>query len=592
MSKGDDIKTKVFGEVSDMAREMPVNTGAEAFLELLNANNVDYIFLCPGTDTVPIQEAASKFRVLGKDTPKMILCLHESVAMAAAHGHFMVSGKPQVVLVHVDIGTQQIGGALHNAQRGRIGVILCAGRSPSIFQGEKVGGRDIEVMWWQEQFDQAGIVRNFVKWEYELRFNENAGHVVQRAFQVASTEPYGPVYLILPREVLMERLEKVQIPNTARYAAVSTPQADTNMLVKAAEMLLQAENLLIIAGYSGRNTHSVASLVELAETLGIRVVASTIRMNFPSQHPLYRGSDSTPYLKQADVILVIDHDVPYLPIQSRPRPDAKIIQIDIDAIKSTMPMWGFPVDVLIQADSSKAIPLLTELIHQRATPEQQARCQARFQQLQSESQQLQAEQRNLAVTKAKQRPISPEWLSHCIAEVVDEDTIILNETVTNSASVLRYLRRAKPGTLFGSGGASLGWGLGAALGAKLAVPDKTVVTLVGDGSFLFGCPIATLWAASVYHAPFLTIIFNNEGYNAVRRILRSAYGEDNFAEKNGFCAGLDIAPPPNYALLAQAADAYSETVQDSSTVKKALRHALGQVKSGKAAVLDVRIEKT
>ena len=575
-----------------MTREIPVNTGAEAFLELLNANNVSYIFLNPGTDTVAIQEAFSKFRALGRRTPEMILCLHESVAMAAAHGHFMVSAKPQVVLVHVDLGTQQVGGALHNAQRGRAGVIFCAGRSPSIFEGEKVGGRDIEVMWWQEQFDQAGAVRNYVKWEYELRFNENIHHVIQRAFQVASTEPCGPVYLILPREVLMERVDRVQIPNAARYAAAIAPQADTNMLMKAAEMLMQAENPLIIAGYSGRNTHSVASLVELSETLATRVVTAGIRMNFPTTHPLYRGLNSTPYLKQADVILVIDHDVPYLPIQARPRPDAKIIHIDIDPIKSTMPMWGFPVDILIHADSSKAIPLLTETIHQRATPKQQARFQARFRQLQSENQQLRTEWHDSAVTKAKQSPISPEWLCHCIDEVVGEDAIILNETVTNSVSVLRHIRRTKPGTLFGSGGASLGWGLGAALGAKLSAPDKTVVSLIGDGSFLFGCPTATLWAASVYRAPFLTIIFNNEGYNAVRKILRGAYGEDNFSEKDGFSAGLDIAPPPDYALIAQASNAYSEMVADPSAVKTALKHALDQVNSGRPAVLDVRIEKT
>mgnify|MGYP001597099926 FL=1 len=130
-----------------MAKTMPVDTGAEAFLELLNHNGVDYIFLNPGSDTVFIQEALSKFKAQGKRAPEVVLCLHESVAMSAAHGHFLVSRKPQVVLVHVDVGTQQVGGALHNAQRGRVGIIFCAGRSPSIFEGERKGGRTRSVMW-------------------------------------------------------------------------------------------------------------------------------------------------------------------------------------------------------------------------------------------------------------------------------------------------------------------------------------------------------------------------------------------------------------------------------------------------------------
>ena len=169
---------------ADVVGEIAVETGAEGFIELLNVNRVEYIFMNPGTDTTPIQETIARFKATGRRTPQVILCPHETVAMAAAHGYFAVTGRPQVVLVHVDVGTQNIGGALHNAQRSRIGVVVCAGRSPSIFEGERPGGRSMGIMWWQEQRDQAGIVRNFTKWDYELRFNENVHHVVQRAFQV------------------------------------------------------------------------------------------------------------------------------------------------------------------------------------------------------------------------------------------------------------------------------------------------------------------------------------------------------------------------------------------------------------------------
>lgn len=573
-----------------MEKTVPVEAGAEAFVELLNANGVDYIFLNPGTDTFPIQEALSKFKALGKRTPEVILSLHESMGMAAAHGYFMVSGQPQVVLVHVDVGTQQVGGALHNAQRGRIGVVLCAGRAPVTLEQDKLGGR-WPFMWFQEQLDQTGIVRNYVKWDYELRSNENIHQVIQRAFQITSTEPCGPVYLTFPPELLMEKIKSVHIPDVARHSAASTPQADTTLLAEVAAMLVQAEMPLIITGNPGRHPQSVASLVELAEILSARVITSPERMNFPTTHPLCGGDNPNPYLKDADVILVVDIDVPYAPTQARPGPDARIIHIDIDPVKPALPMWAFPVDVLIEADSSKAIPVLSEMIRQKVTPEQRTRFQARFRQLQSEHQKLRDDWHRLAITQAKQKPISPEWLCHCINEVIDEDTILLNEAVTNMPSVGRQIHRTKPATLFDSGGSSLGWGIGAALGAKLAAPDKTVVTLVGDGCFLFGCPIPTLWAADVYHAPFLCIIFNNKQYQAPKGALRRAYGEESFSAKTGLWIGMDIEPSPDYALIAEACRAYGQIVEDPSALRSALRKALDQVRRGKSAVLDVRIER-
>ena len=575
-----------------MEKWVPVETGGEAFVELLNANDVDCIFLNPGTDTIPIQEALAKFRLQGKRTPDVVLCLHEQVAMAAAHGHFLISGKPQVVLVHVDVGTQQVGGALHNAQRGRIGIILRAGRSPTILEGEKAGGRDRTVMWWQETFDQAGIVRGYVKWEYELRFTENMHHVMQRAFQFAATEPCGPVYLSLPREVLMESMEQVRILDRSRYAPASTPQADTGLLAKAAELLIQAKEPLVIAGHSGRNADSVASLVDLAETLSARVITSDVMMNFPTTHPLCHGVNPNPYLKNADVILIIDHDIPYLLGGTRPADEAKIIQIDIDPLKENMPLWGFPVDISIQADSSKAMPVLTEFIRQQITAEQKAGFEKRFQQLQQEHQQLLTGWQEAAVSKANQKPISPEFLCYTLGELLDENAIIMNETATTSYFVGRHIQRTKPKTLFPSGGSSLGWGLGAAVGAKLAAPDRTVVCLIADGAFLYCHPTAALWSSSIYQSPFLCVIFNNGGYNAMRKNIRLTYGEDNFSEKMGDWVGLNIINQPDYALIARANHGYGQIVEDPSDLKIALKDALEQVRRGKTAVVDVRIGRT
>jgi acetolactate synthase-1/2/3 large subunit len=338
---------------SSAGEAVPVEEGAEAFVELLNANDVRYIFINPGSDIFPVQEAIARFKYVGRRSPELIVCQHESLAMSAAHGYFAVTEQPQVVLVHTDVGTQQVGGALHNAQRGMAGIIFCAGRSPWTFEGERRGSRDIVGLFRQEQFDQAGIVRDYVKWDYELRCNDNIHHVVQRAFQVANTEPHGPVYLTLPREVLMEKISSVCPLPKGKYGAALSPEADASALAQAAKLLIDAQNPLVITSYLGRHTQAVAPFVELAETLGMRVVSMGMRMNFPTEHPLWAGISSNPYLADSDVILIIDQQMPYVPVEVKPAADAKIIYIDIDPVKASYPLWNFPADIRIQADSAR-----------------------------------------------------------------------------------------------------------------------------------------------------------------------------------------------------------------------------------------------
>jgi acetolactate synthase-1/2/3 large subunit len=408
---------------------------------------------------------------------------------------------------------------------------------------------------------------------------------------MAGTEPCGPVYLTLPREVLVEKIQSVKVLDTDRFTPVTTPDADSSLLEKAADLLAGARNALIITGYSGRNPLAVQPLVELAETIGARVSASGSRMNFPTNHPLTIGGFTMEYLKQADVVLVIDHDIPYIPAMVKPGPGAKIIHIDIDPIKKDMVMWGFPSDILLHADSAKAIPELLALVRTKISGEQRGRAKTLLAEAQKERAKFEEESRSLALSKADQTPVSTEWFCHCLNEVIDADTLVVDESMSGGGAFSRYVPRTKPGTHFTSGGSSLGFGLGASLGVKLAAPKRDVVCLVGDGCFIFGCPTPTFWASSVYHLPFLCVIFNNEGYNAVRSNLRATFGKENFGEKEAFFAGLDIAPSPNYAMIAQACNCYGETVRTSAEAKPAIKRAMEQVRAGKAAVLDVRIAK-
>ncbi len=565
---------------------IPVEDGAEAFIEVLNANNVDYIFMNPGTSSGSIQEALAKYQTLGKEAPGVITCLHEYVALSAAHGYFMVSGKPQVVLIHLALGTLQLGGALLNAQRCRAGAVICATRVPYGREGNKSGMPAFPLHWIHEEADQAAPVRDYVKWEYELRSVDTLREVMQRAFRISGTPPSGPTYLVLPQDLLGEKIAEVRIPPVERHTGVVPPQMDNEILARIADMLVKAENPFIITGYSGRNPNSVEPLVKLAEFLGVRVSSSQQYMNFPTNHPSFAGFGVDRYLKDADLILTVDCDVPYVAGRANINPNAKLIHLDIDPIKLDFPMWGFPADILAHCDSAGAFTQLYRAITEKAKDADILRFQTRYKTLENEfKEKLEAD----ASDKSTVKPISADWLCQCINEVIDQDTIIVEETVTNRFPVLRYIERTRPGTMFNNQGASLGWGLGAALGAKLASPESTVVSLVGDGTFIFGCPIPTFWAAVRYNAPFLCVVFNNGMYNAPRMGIQNPGGGQSYSARTGNWVGTEIKPSPDYAAVCMACGGYGRVLEEPGEVKQALGEAMKEVRQGRPAVLDVRI---
>ncbi|MBN2239789.1 MAG: thiamine pyrophosphate-requiring protein [Dehalococcoidales bacterium] len=565
---------------------IPVENGAEAFLEVLNANGVDFIFMNAGTSSGSLQEALAKYNALGKKAPQVITSLHEYVALSAAQGYHMVSCKPQLVLVHLALGTLQLGGALLNAQRNRSGVVICATRVPYGREGNKAGMPAFALHWIHEEADQAAPVRDYVKWEYEIRSVETIREVTQRAFRISSTDPYGATYLALPQDLLGERLSEVTIPPVARYGGASAPQLDPVLTDEIAGILVKAENPLIITGYSGRNPDSVEPLVKLAEGTGARVFSSQAYVNFPSDHPLFGGFGVDRFIKEADVIMTVDCDVPYVAGRSNMSQDTKLIHLDIDPVKLNLPMWGFAADILACCDSCKAFVQLNELIAEKVSDTDRKRIDARYRKAQEDQAERPAPDWD-AVSQGK--PVSPNWLCHCIDEILDQEAVIVEETVTNRGAVLSNIRRTVPGTLFNNQGASLGWGLGAALGAKLAAPDKTVVSLVGDGTFVFGSPIATFWAANRYKAPFLCVVFNNGRYNAPRAGIQAADGGESYSAKTNNWVGSDITPSPNYAEVCKACGGYGRVVEDAAEVKQALQEAMAEVKNGKAALLDMRI---
>lgn len=572
-----------------MERQRSATRGSEVFIDTLNDLGVENIFLNPGIDLVPVLGTIATYRTRERKAPRVVLCTDESVAVAAAHGYAMETGRPQVVMVFQDVGLLQGGGAIVNLKYGRVPVILCSGANSTPDR------RD----WTGEQADQRKIARDYVKWDHEIAANEDISSVLKEAFRVASAEPAGPVYLSIGNGVLMGKPGKAQV--MARLPKDQPASADLRAadLQKASEILISAKNPLIMAAYSGRHRECVAMLVDMAETLGARAITTDLRMNFPSTHPLCPGIDAIKggvydhYIEESDVLLLVDYNFPG-PVgkQSAPKADARVVHIDVEPLKNGAFLWNRKPDVLFEGNSAGVLPFLIAAVKGSLTADQKLRIEERSVRIGKEHESVKENFRKKALDEGGKKPISTDWLCHCINEAIDDDAVIVHMIPSNADALARQIRRTKPGTMFcwGESAGSMGWSLGAALGAKLAEPNRMVVSLIGDGGFIFGCPVATLWSAVAYHAPFLSIIFNNHSYAAFNGLLPMFCEEDFTNSDLGFEIGLQIKNPPDFAAIARACNAFGQTVEEPSDVPAALKSAIRAVQEGTPAVLDVKIE--
>jgi acetolactate synthase-1/2/3 large subunit len=572
-------------------RSVSVHNAAEALIELLIAQGVEYIFLNPGTDTAPIQEAVVSLGGRGRPVPTIVTCMYENVALAGALGYYALTHRPQVVVCHVDVGTQNLGGLVHDAMRGENAAVIIAGRAPYTLEGERHGGRSRPIQWQQDVPDQLGILRGYVKWSAELSRVEALHQWIPRAFQVAASEPAGPVYMTIARDVLAEPVDEIRVIPPARMRPAITPAADADAIAQAAQILADAERPIILTARTGRHPEAVAELAALSELLGAPVLQRRDTVNLPSSHPMALGDGGgsgpgTYGLRESDAVLVLDHDVPWVPVLAHPPRTAPVIQIDVDPVKATIPVWGFPVDLPIQADTVKALPQLTAALSAIATQQRRARWSERFRSFNNAKQSQEEESRRSVERVQSSRPIDVNWLAAALNEALPENALIMEEAVTSAAAFQRHLHRERPASLFQSGAPGLGWALGASIGAKLAAPERTVVAITGDGTFVFGSPVAALWGAEAARAPFLTVVLNNAGYNASKQPVLELFPEGASKQQDAF-PGVRHPSPPDYALLAQSCHAFGERVEDPEVLPGAIRRGLEAVARGQAAVLDV-----
>jgi len=563
-------------------------TTSSAILEALSEAGVEFIFANFGSDHPGLIEAIAQARATGKPGPRVVTCPTEMVAMSAAHGYAQTTGRAQAVLVHVDCGTQALGGAVHNAAKGRVPVFILAGLSPVTQDAEARGSRNEFIQWMQDVPDQRGLVRGYVRYENEIRHGANAKQIVHRALQFAHSAPRGPVYVTAAREVLEQEVPRVPI-DARQWRPVAAAAMNAESVEQIVQALIDAENPLVVTSYLGRSPAAVAELAGMAEQLGVGVLESVPSyVNFPATHECYLGVQwnerrQNAALAQADVVLVIDSDVPWIGAVSRPRAGARIFHIDADPLKAQMTLWYIGATTQCAADATVALRQIRAAASRLSTErlaQRRARLAAAHELWESE------------IERHEQIPatgLSAEYLVARIRAAIGDDAIVVSEAVTNFHVVSQHLRRTRPGTLFSSGGGSLGYNGGAALGVKLARPDALVVSICGDGSYLFSQPSVVHWMARRYETPFLQVVLNNGGWRAPRQAVLSVHPDGIAATAPSI--DIDFPQPPDYGGIAAAAGgAHVEVVKTAAEVDTALARALRAIRAERrAAVIDAQV---
>jgi len=569
----------------------PEFASAYYFLEGLTELGVEYLFCNFGTDHAPIIEEMAHRKKRGEPIPGVLHCPHENTAAHMAEGFAFVTGRGQGVLVHVDVGTANTANAMHNAYRSRLPVLLMAGKAPYTANDELVGSRDTYVHFVQEPFDQASLVRPYLKWEWTLPSGVVVKEALRRAYSIMQSEPRGPVYLMMQRETLTQQWSADQIRRYAadQFAATSGGGADPKLVAALAERLLSAENPVLITGYAGRSEQAAEMIDAVAQFAGIAVYEANMTNNISHASPCFVGFAADKAVPQADVGILVDVDVPWFPSDVQTKEKSFWAHIDIDTLKPGSPMWTFPGNLRMQGDSGRILEQLLDELKAKATPKFKAAAAARLERIKALREERIARAAKLAAEHGKPGAINPHYLMAELGKVLDDDAIIFNEGVTNAGAVLLQIPRRRPNTTMRSGGGGLGWSGGMALGAKLAAPDRLMVQISGDGGFYFGNPSSVFAVSQQYKLPIFSIVMDNTGWNAVKQSTLRVFPEGQAKETSSFEANL--APKVAFTKVAEAFGAYGEEVSNPADVSAAIARCLKEVRAGRSALLHARVTK-
>jgi len=574
---------------------MSRHSAAHYFLEGLVDLGVEYIFANLGTDHVSLIEEIARWDAEGRKHPEVILCPHEVVAVHMAGGYALATGRGQAVFVHVDAGTANACMAIQNLFRYRLPVMLFAGRAPFTLHGEMPGSRDTYVHFVQDPFDIASIVRPYVKWEYSLPSGIVVKEALARASAFMQSAPPGPVYMMLPRETLAEQFDTDQMPSyvPARYGSVGLGGIEQERIDTIARRLMAASNPIAITAYLGRNAEAVAALEALALACGVRVVEfNSIDFNISQASPCFSGFDPQPLLDDADLGLLLDTDVPFVPQYAKRFAEIDWIQIDVDPLKADFPMWGFPTDLRIQADCAMVLRQVLERVQSLADNAYRASVAQRIATWEDARSARERKRKDAALAQGSLGSLGAAYVLSTLNDKLSAQDVVINEAIRNGPIVQEQIVRTAPQSYVGLAGGGLGFSGGMALGLKLAQPQRRIVQIIGDGGFHFSSPDSVYAVAQQYGLPIFPVVLDNGGWQAVKSSVQRVYPKGSAAASNAFQSQLRSGRQDerrNFSEVGRAFGAHGEHVRDPEALVAAIDRCLAAVDGGRAAVLHVEI---
>lgn len=542
-----------------------MRSAGEIFLRRLAENGVDYFFANAGTDFAPIVEGIARAGEAGFAIPETLVIPHETAAVGMAHGYYLATGRPQAVMLHTNVGLANAVMGVLNAASDQVPMLVASGITAVLDTGRK-GHRTSAVAWGQNMRDQAGMLREAVKWDGELAYPEQAAELVDRGFAIAMSHPRGPVYIGLPREALCD---EAPLPATPPRNTPTRVAPDPAALAKAARLLEAAERPLIIS-YRGGDPAGFTKLGAFAEAQAIPVVeVAPSSLALSGLSPMHAGFDAGPDLAEADLVLVLDTAVPWVPHRQSLAPDAAIIQAGPDPWHQRVPVRSFSSDVTLAGSSGDVIEALAGVMVPRDRTE-------RFDRLAERNR-----ARRAAATAVKPGALTAAAASRAIAALAGDTGRVVSEL----GAQVGAMRFAHPGQYFAnpiSGG--LGWGLPAALGLQLADRERLVIATMGDGSYMFANPVACHQIAEALQLPVLTIVFNNGIWNAVRSTTLGIY-PDGYAARANRVPLTSLEPLPDFCKVAEASRAWTARIETLDALEPTLAEAARIVREERRQVL-------
>jgi acetolactate synthase-1/2/3 large subunit len=401
--------------------------------------------------------------------------------------------------------------------------------------------------------------------------------------------------MMLPRETLAEEWDDAEMPAypAARHGGVQSGGIDPARVDAIAQSLMAAENPIALTAYLGREPRAVPVLERLAQVCGIRVAEfNSIDLNISQDSPCFAGFDPLPLLETADLGLLLDSDVPFIPKYAKRADAITWIQIDIDPLKSDFPMWGFATDMRVQGDCAIVLQQVLDAVEARADDAFRKRVAKRIASWGGARQQIAKRRTAASANKGVSGALNPAFVFATLNGKLSQGDVVINEAIRNGPTLQEHITRTRPRSYVGLAGGGLGFSGGMALGLKLAEPDRRIVQIIGDGGYHFSSPDSVYAVAQQYQIPILTVVLDNGGWQAVKSAVQRVYPKGIAAETNEFQSRLlsgRQGEHRDFSAVARAFGAHGESVTEPDDLAVAIDRCLAALNDGKAAVLHVHI---